>query len=132
MKIFTLICLSNLIINWFECSCSLIYCFTQPCLDFVDDFKYLTVHCFFDSRANLVLFWVWYDILQQKGSLVRVRHHGGSEVKLKVEVLILVKDKLLGLWGIIRLLVRFWKREIRHWIRWAVWLMPLESRMLNV
>jgi hypothetical protein len=78
------------------------------------------------------MLWVCHDILKRKGGLIRVRHHWGMKVKLKVEVLILVKDKLLGLRGVIRLLVRVWKREVRSRVRWTIGLMSLKCRMLNL
>jgi hypothetical protein len=103
-----------LILNLLERSCSLIDSFIKPCLDFVDDFKYLTVHCFFDLRAYFLMFWVRHNVLKLVGSLIRVRYQRLREVKLKVEVLILVKDQLLWLRGIVRLLERFLNREIWH------------------
>ena len=59
------------------------------------------------------MFWVRYNVLKLVGSLIGVRYQRLREVKLKVEVLILVQDKLLGLRGIVRrVLVRVRKREI--------------------
>ena len=58
-----------------------------------------------------------------------VVHYGLREVKLEVEVLILVKDQLLGLRRKVRLLKRILKREIRHRIVWTIGLMSEECRL---
>ena len=61
-----------------------------------------------------------------------VVHYGLREVKLEVEVLILVKDQLLGLRRKVRLLKRILKREIRHRIAWTIGLMSEQSRLWDI